>query len=103
MKSLIATTLLAVNAAAVNMTQPTVSASAEVVVVNEEYYETFNVLEDAEIAVAMQQGTGRDHTDWSWHFESEQAKEETRKTADDVIGAEGGLAGAKDEYDAVLH
>jgi len=99
-----------------------VQTTTAVVVVNEEYYETFNVLEDEEIAVAMQQGTGkknqhifeidltsfymnigRDHTDWSWHFESEQAKEETRKTADDVTGANVGLAGAKDEYDAVLH
>ena len=45
---------------------------------------------------------GRDHTDWSWYAEHQEAKDVTRETGEDVVTAEVGLAGAVGEYDNVL-
>jgi len=59
MKAFATLAVLAVSASATQMEPALGHVDAEVVVVNESYYETFNVLEDAEIAVAMQQGTGK--------------------------------------------
>jgi len=70
MKAFATLAVLAVSASALELDSKMVmNEEAEVVVVQESYMETFNVLEDAEYAVAMKQGSGRDHTDWSWFFE----------------------------------
>jgi len=51
----------------------------------------------------MEQGSGRDHTDWSWWFESEGAKAEVIAAKEDVTEAEISLDVAVTEYDIVLH
>lgn len=51
----------------------------------------------------MEQGSGRDHTDWSWWFESEGAKAEVIAAHEDVVATEIGLDVAVAEYDNVLH
>lgn len=71
-------------------------------VVDGNYEATFNVLEDAEVAVVLPQGTGRDHTDWSWHFEQMEAFEEMEDAKADVNAAQAGLAGAMKEYEDAL-
>jgi len=63
---------------------------------------TFNVLEDAEVAVAMEQGSGRDHTDWSWKSEHKEAKDVVIATEEDVDTAEDSLLNAKVKYEDVL-
>ena len=110
-------TILAATAAAANLNAVyEESASVEVIHVSEDFSTTVNVLPDAEIAIAMEQGTGktqifknsnslfpigRDHTDWSWAFEHKEAEDDIIDATIDVNIAETGLAGAHVELEIV--
>ena len=101
MKSFAAIAVLAVAASAIEIKE---SESIEIVTIHEEgeYFEEIDVLPDAEVAVAMVQGSGRDHTDWSWHWENKEAKKEAKAANKDVRTSKKGLKGAIVEYDNVL-
>jgi hypothetical protein len=107
MKSFAAAAVLAIAASAIKVDSPVMVEEevTDVIIITDDrvFEEVFDVLPDEEIAVAMVQGTGRDHTDWSWYWEHQEAKEEKEDALEDVVVAEEELAGAIVEYEDVLH
>lgn len=89
MKAFATLAVLAASAAALDIEQ---SMSYDV---------TIDVLPDALVADPMPQGTGRDNTDWSWHFEHMEQWDVMEQARADVLTAEDGLAGAVVELEVV--
>lgn len=77
------------------------ASAAAVEIERSEYIHAVDVLPDALVADPMPQGTGRDHTDWSWGLELEEQAGIVDKREDEVDGAVGGLDGAIGELEDV--
>lgn len=66
------------------------------------YVKEFDVLPDALLeGQVMPDGEGRDHTEWSWHYEIKESEENLKKAQEDVVFTEKGVVGAKGQYEEV--